>query len=127
MVVLTFVVRRRDDVGRTEFHRYWREDHGPLVRSFQGILGFRRYAQLHRLDTPFDGALRASRGAAEPYDGIAQVWWDSLEAMSAGSRSPEGRAATRTLVEDEGRFVDLARSSLWLNEEIEVASPPPGG
>jgi uncharacterized protein (TIGR02118 family) len=122
MIKLTFAVRRRDEVPPEEFHRYWRDEHGPLVRSFQSALGFRRYVQVHRIDAPANASLRASRGAAEPYDGTAEVWWDDVDEFLTHAVTPEGRAAATTLAEDEARFIDLARSSLWLGEEIEIAN-----
>lgn len=120
MIKLTFAVRRRDDVEREEFHRYWRDDHGPLVRSFQSALGIRRYVQVHRVETPANEALRASRHALEPFDGTAELWWDSLDALAAATASEEGMAAGQALLEDEGRFIDLGRSALWLGEEVEI-------
>ncbi|TML65475.1 MAG: EthD family reductase [Actinobacteria bacterium] len=120
MIKLTFAVRRRADVDPGEFHRYWRDEHGPLVRSFQSVLGIRRYVQVHRVDTPFNDVLRQSRGALEPFDGTAEVWWDDLESLAAGTSTPEGVAAAQALLEDEARFIDLARSALWLGEEVEV-------
>jgi uncharacterized protein (TIGR02118 family) len=120
MIKLTFVVRRRPDVSPEEFHRYWREEHGPLVRSFQAVLGYERYVQVHRLDVGLNDALRRSRGTSEPYDGVAEVWWADLEVMTSHGRSPEGRAAGQTLIEDEERFIDMAASALWLGEIIDV-------
>jgi uncharacterized protein (TIGR02118 family) len=120
MIKLSFAVRRRADVDAAEFHRYWRDEHGPLVRSFQDVLGIRRYVQLHRIETPFNDALRASRNALEPFDGVAELWWDDLDALVAGTATPEGRDAAQALLEDEGRFIDLTRSSLWLGEEVEI-------
>ena len=120
MIKLTFAVRRRDDVETAEFHRYWRDEHGPLVRSFQSALGIQRYVQVHRVDGPYNDALRASRDALEPFDGTAELWWDSIDALAAASSSEEGLAAGQKLLEDEMRFIDLSRSSLWLGEEVEI-------
>jgi uncharacterized protein (TIGR02118 family) len=119
VIKLTFAVRRRDDVEPEEFHRYWRDEHGPLVRSFQGVLGI-RYVQTHRIDSPFNDGLRASRDALEPFDGTAELWWDDLDALTSGSSTPEGLAAGRALLTDEQRFIDLSRSALWLGEEVEI-------
>ena len=120
VIKLTFAVRRREDVEPEEFHRYWRDEHGPLVRSFQATLGMRRYVQVHRMETPLNDVLRASRNALEPFDGTAELWWDDLDALTAASSTPEGLAAGRALLADEARFIDLARSSLWLGEEVEI-------
>jgi uncharacterized protein (TIGR02118 family) len=120
MIKLSFAVRRRTDISQAEFHTYWREQHGPLVRSLQGSLGIRRYVQTHRMETRLNEALRASRNALEPFDGVAELWWDDLDAFVAATSSPEGSAAGRTLLEDESRFIDLEQSALWLGEEIEI-------
>jgi uncharacterized protein (TIGR02118 family) len=120
VIKLTFAVRRRTDVDPAEFHSYWRDQHGPLVRSLQPVLGIRRYVQTHRLETPLNDVLRASRSALEAFDGVAELWWDDLDALVAATSSPEGSVAARTLLEDEARFIDLEHSALWLGEEIEI-------
>jgi uncharacterized protein (TIGR02118 family) len=127
VVKLTFAVRRRAGIDPAEFHRYWREQHGPLVKSLQHALGIRRYVQTHRVETPLNEMLRASRGALEPFDGVAELWWDDVEALAAATSTPEGSAAGRTLLEDESTFIDLERSALWLGEEVEIipsVTPP---
>ena len=50
-------------------------------------------------------------------DGVAELWWDSLEDLVAGYSSEMGQAASAELLEDERRFIDLPRSPLWLGEE----------
>jgi uncharacterized protein (TIGR02118 family) len=120
VVKLVFCVRRLPQLSRAEFQRYWRAQHGPLVRSHATALRIRRYVQLHTLDTPLNAALAASRGAPEEYDGIAELWWESIADLSAAIQSPEGRVAGDALLEDERRFIDLARSPLWLAEEHQV-------
>jgi len=112
-----FVIRRREDLPPEEFHRYWLEEHGPLARRLLESLGARRYVQTHTLETGLSGELAASRGTADAYDGMAEVWWDSLDAFVAASTSDEGQKANRTLTEDEARFIDFELSSLFLTEE----------
>ena len=117
MLKLVFVIRRREDLSSEEFHRYWLEEHGPLARRLLESLGARRYVQTHALDTDLNGALAASRGTAAAYDGLAEVWWDSLDALLAAAGSEAGRSANETLTEDEARFIDFERSSLFITEE----------
>jgi len=117
MVKLTFCVRRLASMAPDVFHRYWREQHGPLVLRHAEALGMRRYVQSHALGGGVSDGLRASRGAAAPFDGIAEAWWDSLEALAGATASEAGRRASVELLEDERRFIDLASSALWLNEE----------
>ena len=47
----------------------------------------------------------------------ARRWWDSLDAFIAAAGSEEGQRANETLTADEARFIDFARSSLFLAEE----------
>ena len=117
MVKLTFALRRLPDLSREEFQRYWLEQHGPLVRSHAEVLGIRRYVQTHSLPDALQAALRASRGAPEPYDGVAELWYDSLEAIAFAVSTDDGRAAALALLEDERRFIDHEQSPLWFGEE----------
>jgi len=120
MVKLTFCVRRLPHLSREEFQRYWWETHGPLVRQHASVLGIRRYVQVHALDSPLNEALRVSRQAPEGYDGIAELWWDSVENLAAATSTAQGGAAGLALLEDEKRFIDHSRSPLWIGEERAV-------
>jgi uncharacterized protein (TIGR02118 family) len=114
---LTFCLRRLSTLGLAEFQDYWLNKHGPLVKSLQPALGMVRYVQLHRLPGDLAEGMRRVRGAPEPYDGVAELWWESEETYRAARRNPEAREAGRLLLEDEARFIDLPRSPLWLNRE----------
>ena len=117
MVKLVFPLRRLPGLTRAEFQRYWLETHGPLVRRHARALHIRRYVQVHTLDDPLNAVLRESRGTLAPYDGVAELWWDSREEMEAALATPEAQQAARELLEDEQRFIDLGRSALWLGTE----------
>jgi uncharacterized protein (TIGR02118 family) len=120
VVKLVFCCRRRPELTREEFQKYWLDEHGPLVRSLREALPqMRRYVQSHTLDTPANAAVRASRGAAEAFDGITEVWFDSLEAMGSSS-GEEAAAAGRRLLEDESTFIDFANSSVFLTAEHQI-------
>ncbi|MDO8321897.1 MAG: EthD domain-containing protein, partial [Phenylobacterium sp.] len=55
--------------------------------------------------------------APQPYDGVAQLWYESLEALGALMTKPAAQAAARLLLEDERKFIDHARSPLWWGQE----------
>jgi uncharacterized protein (TIGR02118 family) len=114
---LSFCLVRLPSLSREEFQRYWRQTHAPLVAKHARALRIRRYLQCHTETTPASDGLRASRGGPEAYDGIAELWWDSLEDLVAATASPEGALAGRELLEDERRFIDLARSPLFFGRE----------
>ena len=73
-----------------------------------------------------DSILRGSRGGPEGYDGVAELWWDSVEDLAAPLADPAVRAAGEELLEDERRFIDLARSPLWLAREHEIVADADG-
>ncbi len=123
MIKLVFALRRRPGLSREEFQRYWLETHAALVRKNAAALRIHRYVQVHTTDDEISTALRASRGAPEEYDGVAELWWRSREDMVAALATPEGQAAGRELLEDERRFIDLDRSPLWLGEEKPQVEP----
>jgi uncharacterized protein (TIGR02118 family) len=121
MIKLVFMVRRRDGITREEFQRYWKQEHAELVRRYAEPLRIRRYVQTHARDTDLDAALAGSRGS-EPrqYDGVAELWWDSIDDLVQAASSEEGQSAQEALLEDERRFIDVANSPIWLGEEIVV-------
>jgi uncharacterized protein (TIGR02118 family) len=120
VIKLVYCLRRLPELSLEEFQRYWRENHAPLVARYAETLNIRRYVQLHTRDHPVNQALRASRPGPEPYDGIAELWWDSIEEMAAGTATPAGREAARELLADEKRFIDISQSPIWIAEENPV-------
>ena len=123
MFKLIFCLRRLPHLSRAEFQRYWREVHGPLVRRNAAVLRIRRYVQAHTLDDSLNLALQAGRGGGEPFDGVAELWWDSRADFMAATGTEDGAAAGRVLLEDEQRFIDHARSPLFVAEEHALIEP----
>lgn len=115
MIKLTFCLHRLPGLTREAFQDYWHRNHAPLVARHADVLRIRRYVQCHALTVPFNDRVRASRGAPQMYDGVAELWWDTLGDLTA--ESDEAHAAALELLEDERKFIDLARSPLWLGEE----------
>lgn len=120
MIKLTFCLVRRAEFSRDAFQTYWRETHAPLVASVREALRIRRYVQTHSLPDDASEGLRTLRGGPDSYDGVAQLWWESLEDMAGLANDDAAIEAGRLLLEDERRFIDLSRSPLWWGEEHEV-------
>lgn len=124
MLKLVFCLRRQAHLSREAFQRYWREEHAPRVAGRVQALGAVRYVQLRSLEGGLADAVAASRGGPEPYDGVAEVYWASLDAFLAGTGSEAGRMAGADLMADEQTFIDLARSPIFLTEvQFELAAP----
>ncbi len=102
MIKLVFALRRLPHLSRAQFQQYWREEHGPLVAKFRTDLRIRRYVQVHTAEQPVNELLRSSRGAPEPFDGVAELWWDSLEDLAAALEQPAGREAGAALRRHHG-------------------------
>jgi hypothetical protein len=96
--------------------------HAPLVRKHQKALRIVRYIQFHSDFGPLTEKLRAFRNSPEPYDGVAEIWYESREALETLGKDSNARAASRELLEDEKQFVDLSRSPIWLGEEKVIIS-----
>jgi len=112
MVKLIICAARKAGTTHEEFSVYWREKHGPLVKSVTEFSRHvRKYVQCHLKDTP------VPFGIAGPYDGVAELWFDSVESIAANGVRPEAQAAGRLLLEDERKFIDLPKSPLWFGEE----------
>jgi uncharacterized protein (TIGR02118 family) len=120
MIKLIFCLRRLPHLSRHDFQAYWRETHAPLVKHHAQSLRIRRYVQVHTAEDPLQQALRAPRGGPEPFDGVAELWWDKREDLAAVLQDPEGQKAAVELLEDERRFIDLENSPLWLAQEHPV-------
>lgn len=121
MIKLTYCLRRKPGMTWEEFSTYWRETHAPLVAARAEVLGIRRYVQLRTVQAPeLHAAYRARNGGSpEPFDGVAELWFDDLDSMLA-ARGDDATNAGQELLEDERNFIDLPNSPLWLGNETEV-------
>jgi len=119
MIKLVFCCRRKQGMTLDQFQRRWLEVHGPLVRKLRECLPqMKRYVQSHTLAGGANDLLRASRGTREAFDGITEVWFESLEAMAGqGDASIEAAIA---LYEDEAEFIDFSNSSVFVTTEHEI-------
>ncbi len=120
MVKLTFCLRRLPNLSREEFQKYWIETHGPLVRERAAAIGALRYVQLHTGYDDMNAGLQKSRGGPDPYDGVAELWFEDVDAIAAGLSTEAGRRAASELLEDERRFIDLENSPLWIADEHQI-------
>jgi uncharacterized protein (TIGR02118 family) len=116
MIKLTYCLKRLPTLTREAFQTYWFETHAPLVASVKDVLRIRRYVQLHSLPPELSKPFQDSRGGPDGYDGVAQLFWDSLEDMASADREAAAEAG-RLLLEDERKFIDLPNSPLWWGEE----------
>ena len=112
MVKLIICATRRSDVTREEFDSYWRDKHGPLVKSVAEFARHvRRYVQCHLVEgaPPF--------GVAGAYDGVAELWFDNVEEAARAFSEPKYLEIIRP---DELKFVDPRKCISFMTEELQV-------
>jgi len=120
VVKLVYAIRRREGLSAEEFSRYWLEVHAAKVVDVARDIRALRYVQSHTIDTPLNAAFTETRGLSPWYDGITEVWWESLDDLVAAASSPEGGKALQMLHEDEQQFIDFAASTIFMTEEHEI-------
>lgn len=102
MVKVIAVVTRKAGLDRDAFLRLWEGEHPTYVRRLAGL---RRYVQ-----NPAVGGYKQW-----PYDGVAELWFDSVRDVAAAFDGPE---ADR-LREHEEKFIGELK--WFIADEREVA------
>ncbi len=94
-VKLIAMLKAAPGMSREAFERRWLDEHAPLTLQFTHLKGYRINIAIDEYQE-IEGEL--------PYDGTAELWWDSLEEMQEDFASEAGEAAaadvaafTRTL------------------------------
>jgi len=75
------LLKRPDGMSLEEFHHWWLSEHATLVQQFPGLT---RYA------------INLTTSADQRYDGMAEVWFESREALEKVFSTPEGQAARQS-------------------------------
>lgn len=113
MVKFIICARRKAGLTREEFNTYWRNQHGPLVRSVPEFMRHvRKYVQCHLV------AGAAPFGGESAYDGVAELWFDDQEEITRAFNEPKYLEIIRP---DELKFVDIANCISFVTEEVPMA------
>ena len=123
MLKLTFCLRRKAGMSQEDFQRYWKDSHGPRVAGHAKAMGCRRYVQTHAISGGLADAVASSRGGPEPFDGVAELWFDDAASFADHGRTNAGKAAAKDLYKDELTFIDLENSVIFLGEERFILEP----
>jgi uncharacterized protein (TIGR02118 family) len=110
MIKLIALLKRKPGLSREEFADRWLNDHIKLSSKMPGLRGYRVNIAI---DHQPDGD-----GVEPIYDGTAELWWDSVEAMEAAFDSQEGKIAG----EDADQFAEL-RIHIYTEEHFIVPGP----
>lgn len=100
-----FILHKLPSMTAQEFGEYWRDKHGPVAKNIPGL---RRYVQNH--------IVPGSSQGTPPVDGVAELYFDSAEALQAGLSSPAGKET----LDDLPKFLDMTRSGMFLVQEVNI-------
>jgi uncharacterized protein (TIGR02118 family) len=102
-IKLIALLKAKSGYTRDQFAKRWVEDHTPLLLKWKNLKGYRvnvftkAYQEMEVL----------------PYDGTAELWWDSLAAMQEDFAS----ADAKTAAEDADEFT-IIRQHIYTEEFI---------
>jgi uncharacterized protein (TIGR02118 family) len=94
MVKLISLMKRKDSLSREEFARWAVEEHAPIGKSMPGIRQYR--INLLRADQP-----------DTEFDGVFELWFDSIEALQAALDSDIGTAAREDALAHASKRIHL--------------------
>lgn len=107
MIKLVYCFARAPHLSHREFSEYWKKVHGPIGAQIPGV---RKLVQSIAV---------SSAGSDLPtpaFDGMAELWFDDLDALAEARRSPQWQASTA----DEANFIDLDRTSAFVTTERKI-------
>jgi uncharacterized protein (TIGR02118 family) len=105
MVKMFYFLKRQAEMSPAEFHRYWREQHGPLFCNTSVARRYvLRYEQNH-------AAPETVGIGPEDFDGVSVMWFRSVDDVYAMRADPEYRDV---VVADGNKFLDLPATQMMM-------------
>ncbi len=98
------LIKAKPGMTREQLKKRWVDEHCPLTIRMRHLKGYRVNIALEEFQD-VEGEL--------PYDGTAELWWDSLEEMQEDFASEEGKLAG----EDANTFT-VVRMHLYTREYV---------
>jgi len=78
-VKLISLVKKKGNMTQEEFRMHWLEEHAKITLELKHVKGY-------RINIPIE----YQKNKELPYDGIAEIWWDSVEEMKEDLESEIG-------------------------------------
>jgi uncharacterized protein (TIGR02118 family) len=113
--------RRREGMTTDEFHTYWRDVHGPMVAGEPTLRRHvRRFELNHRLADDYARDAYRPEGAGAGYDGVAVLWFDSMDDFQALLAEP----AHAAVADDGANFREDAQLLVFTHDPEEIVDKP---
>lgn len=119
MIKISYLMRRLPHLSREEFQAYWSKKHPQAAPADAfATLGVKRYVQVLPLEVEARDLVVGPRtGLVEPFDGIAELWVDSIEALEKDWSTDKAREYVKIFYADEQNFIDWTRSTILVSDE----------
>lgn len=101
---------RKQEMSHDEFVDYWQTNHTPIAREIEGVVRYQ--------------TVRPADAEAAEFDGIAELYFDDLDALhdalgSEGSRDYDpAKGKAKDAREDVDNFLDIERRPRLIGEEF---------
>ena len=102
MIKLFGGMKRKAGMSVAEFQSYWHDVHAPMIARSEGLL---RYVQTHPIPELYDEMEQA-------FDGIAEAWFESMEAFENAVASPGWQDA----IKDAPNFIGTGGGRILATE-----------
>jgi uncharacterized protein (TIGR02118 family) len=103
-VKLIALLKAKPGMSRAEFEKRWVKGHTPLTLKMKHLKGYRVNIAIEEYQE-IEGEL--------PYDGTAELWWDSLEELKEDFASLEGQRAGA-----DGDLFTVVRTHIYTREHV---------
>ena len=90
------LLKRPEGMNMEEFKTWWLEEHAPKVKQWPGVVKYH---------------INLSITDDQDYDGMAEVWFETREAMESIFSTPEGQRARQSATGGSDQIV------IFLTEE----------
>jgi len=120
MIKGLFFAKRKPGLSPQDFQRYWRTTHAELTKPLTHVL---HYIQSHALLSSYGNPNMPYGGGGEPpYDGMATMWFNSIEERRVGNMGPPAQVA----INDQANFTELSSRRFLLTNEVVQKEGPVG-
>ena len=103
MYKLIGLLKRPAGMSLEEFHHWWLKEHAALVKRFPGL---NRYA------------INLSTTPDQPFDGMAEVWFEKKEDIERIFTLPEGQTARQSATSHSSQIaIMFTQENVIVNEE----------
>jgi uncharacterized protein (TIGR02118 family) len=118
MIKLVALLKKRADISREEFISYYEMCHAPLALQLTAM------GHDYRRNYPRTARVEGRETDVAPeYDVITEVWFQDQKAYQAFTESMQNPAIRSQIVADEERFLDRARSRIYIVDEYITECP----